>query len=75
VKKAQEQGHAQLPREAFSPQLHLVERDTELATIDAVIGAATLGGDRLLVLVGASAHVNHAAVITSRGPPVGAVLS
>ena len=51
MRNAQEQGHAQLPREAFSPQLHLVERDTELATIDAVIGA-TRGRDRLLAIEG-----------------------
>jgi DNA-binding CsgD family transcriptional regulator len=51
VRNAQEQGHAQLPREAFSPQRHLIERDTELATIDAVIGA-TRGRDRLLAVEG-----------------------
>jgi AAA ATPase domain len=51
VKNAQEQGRAQLPQEAFSAPLDLLERDTELATIDAVIGAA-LGGDRLLAIEG-----------------------
>jgi hypothetical protein len=34
--------------------------------------AATIVGN---VLVGAPAHVNHAAVIASGGPPVGAALS
>jgi DNA-binding CsgD family transcriptional regulator/tetratricopeptide (TPR) repeat protein len=55
VRNAQEQGRAQLPREAFSPQLDLLERDTELATIDATIDAvisATPGGDRLLAIEG-----------------------
>jgi predicted ATPase len=51
VRNAQEQGRAQLPREAFSPQLDLLERDMELAAIDAVIGAAP-GGDRLLAIEG-----------------------
>jgi DNA-binding CsgD family transcriptional regulator/tetratricopeptide (TPR) repeat protein len=50
VRNAQEQGRAQ-PREAFSPQRDLLERDTELAAIDAAIGA-TLGGERLLVIEG-----------------------
>jgi DNA-binding CsgD family transcriptional regulator/tetratricopeptide (TPR) repeat protein len=51
VKNAQEQGRAQLPQKAFSPQVDLLERDTELATIDAVISAVA-GGDRLLAIEG-----------------------
>jgi DNA-binding CsgD family transcriptional regulator len=51
VRNAQEQGREQLPREAFSPQRDLLERDTELAAIDAAIGA-TVGGERLLVIEG-----------------------
>jgi DNA-binding CsgD family transcriptional regulator len=51
VKGAQEQGRAQLPTGAVSAQPDLLERDTELATIDAVI-SATLGGDRLLAIEG-----------------------
>jgi predicted ATPase len=51
VKGAQEQGRAQLPTGAVSAQPDLLERDTELATIDAVISAA-LGGDRLLAIEG-----------------------
>jgi MoxR-like ATPase len=51
VRNAQEQGRAQLPHQAFSPQLDLLERDRELAAIDAVIGA-TRGGDRLLAIEG-----------------------
>jgi DNA-binding CsgD family transcriptional regulator/tetratricopeptide (TPR) repeat protein len=51
VRDAQEPGRAQLPHEAFSPQVDLLERDAELATIDAVIGA-TRGGERLLAIEG-----------------------
>ena len=48
---AQEQSGTQLPRQVLSSQLDLLERDTELATIDAVI-SATLGSDRLLAIEG-----------------------
>jgi DNA-binding CsgD family transcriptional regulator/tetratricopeptide (TPR) repeat protein len=51
VRNAQEQDLAQLSREAFSPQVDLLERDTELAAIDAVISTAP-GGDRLLAIEG-----------------------
>ena len=53
MKNAQEQGPAQLPPEAFSPRRDLLERDTELAAIDAVI-RATFGGDQLLAIEGPS---------------------
>jgi DNA-binding CsgD family transcriptional regulator len=48
---AQEQSGTQPPRQALSSQLDLLERDTELATIDAVISAAH-GSDRLLAIEG-----------------------
>ena len=51
MENAQQQGRAQLPHEAFSPQLDLLERDTEVAAVDAVI-SATRGGDRLLAIEG-----------------------
>jgi DNA-binding CsgD family transcriptional regulator len=51
VKNAQEQGSSRLPQKAFSPQRDLLERDAELAAIDAVI-SATPGGDRLLAIEG-----------------------
>jgi DNA-binding CsgD family transcriptional regulator/tetratricopeptide (TPR) repeat protein len=51
VRTAREQGRAQLPEEAFSTQLDLLERDTELTTIDAVISAIPRS-DRLLVIEG-----------------------
>jgi MoxR-like ATPase len=50
VGDAQEQGRAQLPRKAFSPQRDLLERDTERAAIDTLIAA--LGGERLLAIEG-----------------------
>jgi DNA-binding CsgD family transcriptional regulator len=50
VENAHEQGRAERPQEAFSPQLDLLERDAELATIDAVISTAP--GDRLLAIEG-----------------------
>jgi predicted ATP-dependent serine protease len=46
-----QQRPAQLPREAFSRRLDLLERDAELAAIDAVIGASP-GGDQLLAIEG-----------------------
>jgi DNA-binding CsgD family transcriptional regulator/tetratricopeptide (TPR) repeat protein len=51
VKDVQEQSRAQLSRAAFSPRHDLLERDTELATIAAVIGA-TPDSDRLLAIEG-----------------------
>jgi DNA-binding CsgD family transcriptional regulator len=51
VKTAREQGRAQLPQEAFSPRIDLLERDGEMTTIDAVL-AGTLGDDRLLAIEG-----------------------
>jgi DNA-binding CsgD family transcriptional regulator len=51
VKNAQEEGRAQPPQKAFSPQLEVLERDAELATIDAVVSAGP-GGGRLLAIEG-----------------------
>jgi DNA-binding CsgD family transcriptional regulator len=51
VKNAQEQGRVQRQPGAFARQHDLLERDAELATIDAVIGGGR-GGDRLLAIEG-----------------------
>ena len=51
MKNAHEQGRAQLSRDAFSAHPDLLERDADLAAIDAVITATPAGG-RLLAIEG-----------------------
>ena len=51
MKRAQEEGRAQLPEQAFSARLDLLERKAELTAVGALIGA-TPGGGRLLAIEG-----------------------
>jgi DNA-binding CsgD family transcriptional regulator/tetratricopeptide (TPR) repeat protein len=51
VRNAQERGRAQPPKEAFGVQVALLEREAELAVIEAVIGAAP-GAGQLLAIEG-----------------------
>jgi DNA-binding CsgD family transcriptional regulator/tetratricopeptide (TPR) repeat protein len=59
------QGRAQLPREAFSRRLDLLERDAELAAIDAVIGASP-GGEQLLAIEGPPGIGKTSLVVVTR---------
>jgi predicted ATPase len=65
VKNAQEQDRAQLPREAFLPQRDLLERDAELAAIDAVISAAP-GSERMLAIEGPPGIGKTSLVVAAR---------